>query len=134
MNVSLLENDDYCNGVMQLINKIQSDSALLQSSYSVKWDVMKKRVKEFSIRKGKEYANARRNELKQLEDEVHRIDNKSDVTDADALKRSESQNRIEEIYNNFSKCAQVRARVDDVNESQVISYLSQLRILGNQQM
>ena len=78
--------------------------------------MLKLRIKESSVRYGVEQAMKRRCEISELEKELNNINEKYVLTDDDAMRKEVIQNKLHDHYVYATKGAQLRAKVDEVNE------------------
>ena len=83
---------------------------------SIKWDVLKNRIKECSIKFGVKKAKLMRNEINELENEMNSLDNKTHLTENERIRKQELQNQLFKIYENKSEGARIRARIDNIDE------------------
>ena len=118
LNTKLLDDNDYCEQITKIITDTYNDPTMYKYSNSLKWDIMKTKIKEFSIKKGVEKARERRNELSQLENELKEIDKIQILDDETLLRKTQIQNRLDEIYTDIANGAQVRARLEQIQGSE----------------
>ena len=52
LNVSLLKDNVYCHGITKLVQQVDEDPITANISMSYKWEVLKKRIKEYSLKGG----------------------------------------------------------------------------------
>lgn len=116
LNNSHLTDNEYCEGIKEIISKSSNDTTLSDLSKSIKWDILKKRIKEYSIKFGIKKAKQRKDEIKKLEDEMSSLNNLSNICDTDVLKKESIQNRLYNMYSEISYGAQIRAKVDEISE------------------
>ena len=69
-NTSILYDENYCKFIRDIIHSTYNDVSLDGVSASVKWYVLKLRIKEISIRTGIRKANKVQNELSMIENEI----------------------------------------------------------------
>ena len=84
LNNSLLHRPDFCEGVEHIINQSTSDNF---DSYGGLWDVIKMKIKDYSIRYSKELAQSRRDSKTALQsriDELKSQINSEHDTDSDS--------------------------------------------------
>ena len=79
---------------------------------------MKRRVKEYSIKKGVDIAKEKQNERITLEQELQTIDQMQNIPEEKIFRKFQIQNRLDEIYNEYSAGARIRARLETVNENE----------------
>jgi hypothetical protein len=118
LNTTLLKEDDYCNGICSLVKHFEEDSNLETISACSKWDVLKLRTKEFSIKTGIIMAKRKRDEITEIEQEIFSIDKLKSPNDDLVLRKENLQNRLHVLYTNVSQGAQIRARVNEEIEGE----------------
>ena len=82
----------------------------------MKWDILKLRVKECSIRFGIKYAKQKKDEITQLESEINLLNKQLHLSDNVLLQREQMQLRLDELYADEAKGAQIRAKINEINE------------------
>ena len=117
-NTTLLEDEQYCNAIVNLINEVFSDTNLDSIAHSMKWDILKLRIKEVSIKFSVKKALRVRNEKAELESEQDIIEKLPHINDDTLLRKEAIQNRLHEIYTEFSNGAKLRAKLQSVNETE----------------
>ena len=74
LNVSVLQNKDYCEQIIKIFQQLTQECSSQGMRKTVIWDLFKVKVKEFSIRYGKEKAKAKKDELSKLEHDLEILD------------------------------------------------------------
>ena len=116
LNVKHLNDKQFQYDIENVVKDFENDNQLGNISMSIKWDILKNRLKECSIKYGIRKAKLMRNEIKELEDEMHTLDKKLHLNRNDIIKKELIQNKLFNLYKNMSDGAKIRARVEDVNE------------------
>ena len=116
LNTNLLCNEVYCQDISKIIQNVNRDETLMGVSKRVKWDILKIRIKECSIKASVRLSIKRKKEQELLEDELHILENKRKLNVNDLQRKEEITNRLDEIYTNISEGAKLRAKIESVNE------------------
>ena len=111
-----LKDTEYCVGIEGIIQALDTDDTLHNVNMSIKWDTLKARIKEYSIRYGVVKAKQKHNETKSLENELNVINNKMIWDNNDILRKEFIQNRLHDIYTEMSNGSQIRAKVETIHE------------------
>ena len=109
LNVSLLKDETYCKGIREIITKFRNNDII--DTNSLKWELFKKSVKEYSIRYGIKVAREKRQYVIKLEKDLENIENKTVKTNIDLIEKGRIQKELELYYNNIVRGNQIRARV-----------------------
>ena len=117
LNVEFLSHVDFCNNVRDMVKKTMKEYTSI-GSWALTWELCKIRIREFAIKYGKNIAKNKKQNEQTLIQEIIVLNNMIhegiDVTDL--LK--EKQEKIEHIYENRAKGAQIRARVKWTEEGE----------------
>ena len=116
LNNMHLNDKEYNEGIRNIIGSLPIDNKLEGVHAGLKWDVLKARFKEYSIRYGVKKAKQKRDEIKELECEIKMLDDKANASDMEIMRKVEIQIRLDELYTEEVIGAQIRAKVDEINE------------------
>ena len=106
-----LESDEYCNSVIDIIEKCKR----LNLNNVLKWEICKYEIKQMSIIYSKRKSRERHNRLQSLEKQLERLLSENSVNE---VKVTEIENEIKVIYNAKSTGAQIRARIQHLEEGE----------------
>ena len=115
LNTSLLYDETYCNDIVDIIQHLKTDACLKGVNDSTKWDILKLRIKECSIKHSIRLSRQRRGELELLEHELELLE-KENTNDDNIFRMEEIKHRLHELYTDISEGAKIRAKVNSVNE------------------
>lgn len=124
LNNSLLENDEYCEGVRDIISGTQAES---YDSLAGLWDVIKFKVKDHSIRSGKKFKKIRNERKITLENKIQEIKNDIKIfqDQSDHIKVAEcyenlnsSQHQLNAIVSEEVKGIITRSRIQWVEQGE----------------
>ncbi len=118
MNVNLLNDNEYKECVTKIITNTHGDEMIKNLSYSCRWEMLKSRIKEYSIKYGIQKAKEKRDEMSTLENELMTLNQKTTLTEYETNRKSEIQNRLNLLYNEHTKGNIIRARIDIANENE----------------
>ena len=79
LNTTLLQNPLYCQDIKGIINSTISDEHLINVNLSVKWDILKKRIKQYTIITSINKTRTIKSELQILEEQVRVIDDTKEL-------------------------------------------------------
>ena len=113
LNVGLLSDDRYCDEIEYLIAHLNDDINVKNLKPCCKWEILKLKIRECSIKYSVAKAKARFNEINSLETEANII-NKKTKSDDDIMRLSAIENRLETLYAEELTGALIRAKIDEV--------------------
>ena len=111
LNNQHLASDDYCNLVTETILKCKQ----LQVNNALKWEICKYEIKQVSINYSKRKSRERHNRLQNLEKRLTFLLSENIVNEA---KVTDVENDIKEIYDLKANGAQIRARIQHLEEGE----------------
>ena len=112
LNTSLLKDENYCNEMINLVSNFKYDPSILGLSNSLKWDLLKTKIKQKSIQISTMIARMKRDNINILEEQLLQLDQKNDLTDEELLRKAHIQNQLHEYYIEKSEGAQIRSRTE----------------------
>ena len=112
LNVSHLENEDYREGIKNIIQNLdkQGDSIDI-------WDYFKSQVKDFSVKYSKQRQTNFKNTIRSIEKQIEDINDSSSEC-FDMNRKRELEDRLSELYDQKCKGAQIRSRSKWINEGE----------------
>jgi len=119
LNCSMLKDQNYVTGVKNIINKIK-EQYKPDDAKQVIWEMCKLEIKEYSMKYGKLAKQNESEEIKQLQVELAKVQDQLVKNDCEPLRdrQSELLDRLESYYVKKAKAAQIRARVQDIEEGE----------------
>ena len=108
LNTSLLKNEHFRTELENTIKSAIENNKHL--SHCKVWEIIKMRIKETSIKMAKEIRNKKKDRIKTLEKEIEHI--------KDEKVKMEKENELNLLYNEEAIGAQIRARVEMIDDSQ----------------
>lgn len=115
-NSELLSHDCYCTGVKQLIKEVMDMEDF--SSYILKWEFCKYKIRQYSIAYSKNLKKSQRQEELQLIKELNATCNKPTLTDNDKQTLLTLQTKLDDMYARKAKGACVRSRARWIEEGE----------------
>ena len=113
LNTSHLKDDNYKKGIIDIIDTLAREYSNSDIDKRLYWDLMKVKFKEFSIKFSIQLAKQRRQEEKNLQDELQKISKKLDQNSEDLAlnaKHSKILQALEKYHEYEAKGAQIRSR------------------------
>ena len=121
LNVSVLSDDEYVSGIRDIIKKTMTDYKCVTYIGGV-WELIKIRIKEYSIFYSQRKAKDKSNEIKNLEKEINDLNRKIDIDKTNSTKlyaeRSLLKNNLDILYYKNAVGAQIRSRSKWVEEGE----------------
>ena len=117
LNNSHLENDEFVDGVRNIISNTASEA---YDSYNGLWDVIKFKIKDYAIKFGVKAKKARQNDKDSLQAEINHIKGEPNFRDNEILynKLIEAETKLNSIINYEIKGNIARARAQWVEEGE----------------
>jgi len=124
-NSSLLRNKDYCTRIKELISETENNETI--DSFCNKWEFVKYRIRECSIRVSKEMAREKRREEVNLFQEISKYCDKTELNDEERSKLLLLQGKLDDMFSKRAQGAFVRSRAKWIEEGEKnTSYFSNL--------
>jgi len=111
LNNQHLENSEFCNEVITIVNKCKQ----LNLRNQLKWEICKHEIKEMSIKFSKQTSRRKHNRLQKLEKQLNSLLMENNKNEA---KVTETEHEIKEIYDSKANGAQIRARIQFLEEGE----------------
>ena len=112
LNVSHLENEDYREGIMNIIQNLD------EQGYSLdKWEYFKSQVNDFSVKYSKQRQTNLKNTIRSIQKQIEEINDSSSEC-FDMNRKRELEDRLSELYDKKCKGAQIRSRSKWINEGE----------------
>ena len=111
LNNKHLENDEYCNLIISIIEQCKT----LPLEDSIKWEICKYEIKEASIKYSKQHSRQKHNRLQNLNKQLQLLLLENNINET---KVSELENEIKEIYDERARGAQIRSRIQHLEEGE----------------
>ena len=108
LNCSHLNNEVYKSGIKTVINDVSNETGN-NMPYSTVWEILKRRVKMFSIEYATNEAKKKRSLFKELENNLQDL-NTDNLTNEQIVQKENIQRQLSELYSNKCRGTQVRAR------------------------
>ena len=120
LNAELLNNKLYVEGIHNIIKNI---SQLTHTSKRVIWEILKIRIKEFSIQFAVKNAKAKSNFIMILQNELKELDDKvtSELLASEKTRKTELKQTLEKIYKDKEKGALIRSKATWVEQGETSS-------------
>ena len=118
LNNSYIEDKLYQENIVKIIKNCL---ALDNQSFQTKWEVCKYQIKEFSIKYSKRKSRERNNELQKLEEQLKHYYSLPNIDEYTKNKISKLENDIRHIYNYKVQGAQIRSRLQLLEEGEKCS-------------
>ena len=115
LNVLLLENEEYKSKVIELINEIQRCDI---SNAKQRWELLKIKIKELSIKFSAELAKKTKGEVTRIESKLAEFDKLDVLTEDQTLEKHSLQNVLHAHYEHSTYGAQIRARIEFINKGE----------------
>ena len=115
LNTEHLKSDDYIQGVNQVINDVIQECKQNKLNNRITWDILKLKVKEYSIKYSKIKAYEKKDRIRFLEKNLKHL---SYAKNGDREGQKKIENELDILYTNKAKGAQIRARAQWVEEGE----------------
>lgn len=124
-NAFLLQNEEFCNKIRELIRDIEINNSFVGNIS--KWEYLKFKIREFSIVFSKKLIKEKREYEKKLICEITQCCNKSLLNNHDKDKVMELQSKLDNLYLERAQGAYIRSRAKWIEEGEKnSSYFSNL--------
>ena len=117
LNCNLLESDIFYGKMKEHIQKISEDLNASSENKFMKWETLKRMIKEFCINYSVKRAKAKRDELRDLEREQQHLD-KDNLTPEELARKEIVNIQINSIYDEKLKGAQIRSKAKYIEEGE----------------
>ncbi len=114
LNTNVLTDDLYVKGIEEIIDRTISD--YIDAGNKIVWELCKLRIKEFSVAYCKEKQKSKKCEKKMLEQKINMLDGFDD--ELSRKERSECWEKLNILYCDDAKGAQIRARAQYIEEGE----------------
>ena len=115
LNAAYLEDDEYC---IFMCNVIDQCSNLNIESSQTKWEICKLEIKTASIKYTKSKSKQRSNRLQSLEEQISKLNSKHNLSVDEQITLAEIENEVERMYDFKTTGAQIRSRVQLLEEGE----------------
>lgn len=119
-NATLLENEDYCNMVREIIRVIENDNSFADIN---KWEFLKFKIRTATISFSKKLNRVRKEKEQNIFQEISRCCNSPDPNSQELM---ELQTRLDNMYLQRAQGAFVRSRAKWIEAGEKNSYFGNL--------
>ena len=116
LNTEYLEQDQYVTGIHKVVENVLAEFECTNISRRIIWDILKLKVKEFSIRYCKLKACEKRCRIREVERRLKMLRNELSHTVCEERRILEEE--LDLLYTNKAKGAQVRSRAEWVEQGE----------------
>ena len=109
LNSSLLEDKCYVEGINTIIHNVKSSSETIPSK-RITWEILKIRIKEFSIQFAVNISKRKRYEFKELQDELSVLEEREHLTEREKQNMMDVKNRIHSLLKEKERGVIIRSR------------------------
>uniref|UniRef100_A0A1A7XB67 Reverse transcriptase domain-containing protein n=2 Tax=Iconisemion striatum TaxID=60296 RepID=A0A1A7XB67_9TELE len=116
LNTDLLKNQEYCNTIKDLMSEIRYDATI--GNYCCRWEFFKFKVRQFSIRFGKERSKTLREQETKLIHDLDEYCKKTPMLDSDKAAFISLKSKLDVLSSRKARGAFIRSRAKWIEEGE----------------